>query len=1275
MKLTEKKMKKITLLLSITFLNFISFTINAQWQKTILPLVDNEDLYGISFLNDQSYFICSNTQIAKTSNSGQSWQLVYTDSTLPRTFPFLTNIFLDLHFFSSTQGLATGVFNLTNDELVVGTLTGGNSWSVNYANSPFNFPVFFNDIEVNGSNVLACGTHGHIIRSTNYGSSFSTVNNTPDVELTEIKFVTATKAIAIGEGKVFSSLNAGLTWSIDATFAGNRITSISVSEDGLVYIMGDSVLFKSVNNGVTYTQLPIPPSDMIEGSNLVASHDTLFIGSFVSVSGGKSWLQFKSIKNQHINKLTIRNGKVYALCKNKTLLVMEIAKAGGIDASPIASFSAVAGDNCAGKVRQFNNTTSQSPDYAYKWWLNDSLISTGYNLSVAFPNPGQTYEVMLTVSNGFATDTVKKQFQTIALGKFPKGKLMAQPVCAFYNVELRYDSVFAGFPYQLWRNDSLVIPEWKDIWGRSQPLISSQPTTNAPVTFVITANFTDGCINTLFADTLRVVPVQDVSILQITFDKPQLCPGDSTLIRISPTQVGNVYTIDGISPPQQGNGGELVFRTGALPEQTNKFRLSVNNPIAGCRSSREIPMYVHTPEAIVYPQNKGLTNQPIIIKNFSQYTAQWEWQFGLDANPTHSNLPEPIVTFSKPGYYAIQLIVTAGGGCKDTIKSQVDVFNPATFSENEVKFTSEIEIRMPDFAAYFYHRITDTKADNQGNTYIVGRRSDTLTAYNRISEVGFIQKRNAAGQLLWEQYFIPNYPMLYGKEDMARCHVIEIDPKTGNIWVAGEFKSQTLKIGNIMFDNLQWENHFVAKFNSEGKVLWVNLLFNENFGFKNEVRGPSDLVYAGCNQLYLIQYGHGGVIKRSGGLPDQSWGGDRSWKSGSAWFLRFDESGKMVEDNPLGTGGYNIAHWGGDQQLPAYRCGPRMKLTPQGNLLFYAVAVRKAIIGDFSIDAGDGSIDIATPFLAVWNPQLHRWMTAFPVCSIPTSDANIQFWDKSIFSPGFAADANGNIIVSFSQPAYPAYNRTQVSLPDSPPDRNTIPGEDHSFMFKFNPMGKRLWLNINRIQQIVGLDVLSDGSIIQVSNIKDLAGFQPQGSPPIAFPARGSMDWIISKWSPDGGLKYAQNFGTNTYDQAYLLRSLGCSRYALLHSVNSDSTGNLGLVAQPRLAIFTLLNEGCSDTLSPCMVSADNQLNTIPISVNLFPNPNTGNFTVEWEGVDFKNGNIQIVNTLRQVQYTLPIPKGINQLDVQIRDLPLGVYFLQVVSEGSIVAVEKFVKQ
>jgi len=63
---------------------------------------------------------------------------------------------------------------------------------------------------------------------------------------------------------------------------------------------------------------------------------------------------------------------------------------------------------------------------------------------------------------------------------------------------------------------------------------------------------------------------------------------------------------------------------------------------------------------------------------------------------------------------------------------------------------------------------------------------------------------------------IKTWDLLAKPTSLGKYGFIRINPKA-------------ISLGDIQFDNLKWENHFVAKFNSEGKVLWVNLLFNENF--------------------------------------------------------------------------------------------------------------------------------------------------------------------------------------------------------------------------------------------------------------------------------------------------------------------------------------------------------------------------------------------------------------------------------------------------------------
>lgn len=80
-------------------------------------------------------------------------------------------------------------------------------------------------------------------------------------------------------------------------------------------------------------------------------------------------------------------------------------------------------------------------------------------------------------------------------------------------------------------------------------------------------------------------------------------------------------------------------------------------------------------------------------------------------------------------------------------------------------------------------------------------------------------------------------------------------------------------------------------------------------------------------------------------------------------------------------------------------------------------------------------------------------------------------------------------------------------------------------------------------------------------------------------------------------------------------------------------------------------------------------------SLRIFPNPNSGTFTVElpepaWPGVIFYLTDI--AGRLVQEQKIEP---GSAQQIIRAGELPSGLYFLQVVSEGRVFAIEKFMKQ
>lgn len=81
----------------------------------------------------------------------------------------------------------------------------------------------------------------------------------------------------------------------------------------------------------------------------------------------------------------------------------------------------------------------------------------------------------------------------------------------------------------------------------------------------------------------------------------------------------------------------------------------------------------------------------------------------------------------------------------------------------------------------------------------------------------------------------------------------------------------------------------------------------------------------------------------------------------------------------------------------------------------------------------------------------------------------------------------------------------------------------------------------------------------------------------------------------------------------------------------------------------------------------------LPISI--FPNPNSGTFTVELPVVATESMLLRVTDLLGKVVLSKKTELGKETQTIQTFGLPDGLYFLQVISEGKVIGVEKFVKQ
>jgi len=79
--------------------------------------------------------------------------------------------------------------------------------------------------------------------------------------------------------------------------------------------------------------------------------------------------------------------------------------------------------------------------------------------------------------------------------------------------------------------------------------------------------------------------------------------------------------------------------------------------------------------------------------------------------------------------------------------------------------------------------------------------------------------------------------------------------------------------------------------------------------------------------------------------------------------------------------------------------------------------------------------------------------------------------------------------------------------------------------------------------------------------------------------------------------------------------------------------------------------------------------------VHIFPNPNLGIFTVELPTPATSNMSFRVTDLTGKLMLEKQTKIGTQIQTVEAANLPDGFYFLQVVSEGKIIAVEKFVKQ
>ncbi len=220
------------------------------------------------FLNADTGFYANYYNVFKTTDAGNTWIRIHSDSTSIVQCLYFYNT--KLGFYANGQNLyrtmdggntwkdvlnvpsSFGVSSISfsdqqtgyavgNLSMLYKTIDGGNTWTpINTSNSDYLMTVYTTD----GQTVLAGGANGLLIRSTDGGQTWNPVYSSMLFYLYSFQFLDKQHGYALnknpagGVNQVYETTDAGLTWNlINQTWT--EITTLQLN-DGHLFLAGDA---------------------------------------------------------------------------------------------------------------------------------------------------------------------------------------------------------------------------------------------------------------------------------------------------------------------------------------------------------------------------------------------------------------------------------------------------------------------------------------------------------------------------------------------------------------------------------------------------------------------------------------------------------------------------------------------------------------------------------------------------------------------------------------------------------------------------------------------------------------------------------------------------------------------------------------------------------------------------------------------------------------------------------------------------------------------------
>ncbi len=206
-------------------------TLDSGINWILLPFSDSNYVYNIFFLDENIGWAClGSDKIIKTIDGGNNW----TASTTPNA---IAN--QDVEFINDSIGYAVGLY-----AYIFKSTNGGTTWE----QLPMIFSMFDIDFVDENLGFLICGEW--ILKTTDGGNSWITVNSSSGAQLNSIATFSNKFVWAVGTDKIYYSSNSGSDWVAQSYTPYSYLQKVSCIDSVNVWILGDKKLYRTTSGGV-----------------------------------------------------------------------------------------------------------------------------------------------------------------------------------------------------------------------------------------------------------------------------------------------------------------------------------------------------------------------------------------------------------------------------------------------------------------------------------------------------------------------------------------------------------------------------------------------------------------------------------------------------------------------------------------------------------------------------------------------------------------------------------------------------------------------------------------------------------------------------------------------------------------------------------------------------------------------------------------------------------------------------------------------------------------